>query len=1096
MRGPRVLTFNFHEPYLCLMAQSGLSMDVGVYEQGHLTRPWQTAYRDVPPNVRLLGEQAWRDALRSGAYDVIITHNEMNAMDLVESKAAKILVCHNRRTFLETTAQVDEGDPRQLFAELVDKLSRLYHFVFISESKRADYRIDGRVILPGIDIDTYGGYSGEEARVVRVGNYMRERNLMFDVDLQEAACAGLDNRVVGLNPGIPASRHAENFADLLRIYRTHRCLLHVTREAFEDGYNLATLEAMACGMPVVSLANATSPLTHDEDGLLGHSAEELRHHLQHLLEDQERAKSLGAAGRETVAQKFSLEAFGRNWADAVAAAADGATNFAAGQPGAGKLRVLLHYVKQPLTTGQYMEEALRKYCDVLTAGFRVPEAVLEMWGFEHPPPYGHQEVDLPYPCLYRHMLGLLPSAFETDLYLYIDSGPKEIEPDIGLLSVPKVIYLIDTHVSPDLRLAMARHFDCVFMAQEGQYDAYKAAGIDKLYWLPLACSPSLHKLPAAPRTIDVSYVGSLNIEEGPRRFGLLKRLADQYESHFIGRAYPADMARVYNRSRIVVNVCHNRDVNMRVFEALASGALLITDEADGLEDLFEDRKHLVIYREDEDLFDLVAYYLEHAEEREAIATAGQAEVLARHTYAHRMAEMLQIIGRELGKRAIEPRSSTVDEENYYTHPRRELVPYIPMRTRRVLDIGCGGGALGRLLKAECGVEEVVGVELFEDVAKRARKHLDAVHVGSIEDLDFSYPDGHFDCIICADVLEHLIEPEAAIRKLARMLHPEGVLLISIPNVQYHEVLGMLSTGGWNYIPEGLLDATHLRWFTHESLHDLVAGGGLEVGRVGPLNAMSVERLPGKNGDDYTFGKITYHHPDEETLRDLTTYQHIVLAVHPGVDRLATAREAFAAREYEQAYLHAVDAVGVDERERQILIGRAHARLGRLEYAAEIYARLLEEAEDPTVAGEYGVLLVTLDRMTEALPLLKQGVAADPMNDRIRAGLGLVLWNNGALGEAFHHLAFALDATFDHTGLVIPFVEVAEAAGKREEALPIVERYAEFYPGNVEVTCAHASMLKSLKRDAEAREKLETVLLLDPENAAAKTLLDQINEEEA
>ena len=100
------------------------------------------------------------------------------------------MVCHNRRTFLETTIEGD-GEQRKAFGSLLRRLQTFAEFVFISESKREDYGLQGRVILPGIDVEEYGGYTGEIAKVLRVGNNMRFRNLMFDVEFQEQACEGL-----------------------------------------------------------------------------------------------------------------------------------------------------------------------------------------------------------------------------------------------------------------------------------------------------------------------------------------------------------------------------------------------------------------------------------------------------------------------------------------------------------------------------------------------------------------------------------------------------------------------------------------------------------------------------------------------------------------------------------------------------------------------------------------------------------------------------------------------------------------------------------------------------------------------------------------
>ena len=110
------------------------------------------------------------------------------------------------------------------------------------------------------------------------------------------------------------------------------------------------------------------------------------------------------------------------------------------------------------------------------------------------------------------------------------------------------------------------------------------------------------------------------------------------------------MARIYSASRIVFNRSIRNDVNMRVFEALACGSLLVTNDLadNGQDELFQDGVHLATYRDPEELLEKVAYYLAHEEEREPIAAAGRAEALARHTYRHRMERLLAEAGGKLG----------------------------------------------------------------------------------------------------------------------------------------------------------------------------------------------------------------------------------------------------------------------------------------------------------------------------------------------------------------------------------------------------------------------------------------------------------------
>lgn len=294
MGQPRILTFNFHEPYLCLMAKTGFHMDIGLYETGLLARPWQTHYRAIPKNLTLVPEREWRENLARGNYDVIVAHNEMNAMDLIESPCAKLLTCHNRRTFINTSATSRFSDPISDFRIMLEQLAAVYSFIFISNSKQANYGIAGDVIYPGIDIEAMGTYTGERASVLRVGNMMRVRNLMFDVGFQNVVCERLPNRVLGTNSEIPDSAPADSFEHLLECYQEYRCLLHVSRSEYEDGYNLSMLEAMACGMPVVALANWTSPITNEVDGIVSYDPVVIRNSLIRLLKDRDYARELGA----------------------------------------------------------------------------------------------------------------------------------------------------------------------------------------------------------------------------------------------------------------------------------------------------------------------------------------------------------------------------------------------------------------------------------------------------------------------------------------------------------------------------------------------------------------------------------------------------------------------------------------------------------------------------------------------------------------------------------------------------------------------------------------------------------------------------------
>jgi spore maturation protein CgeB/thioredoxin-like negative regulator of GroEL len=1093
MATPRILTFNFHEPYLCLMAETGLAIDVGVYEHGPLARAWHAQFRPAPTNLTFIREAAWRERLESGYYDVVIAQNESNAMDVARAEAARLLICHNRRTFLKTTITGGE-EAQTAYAEVVDTLAERFEFIYISQSKQADYGLPGRVISPGFDVEAWGGYTGEVPCAIRVGNTMRQRDLMFDVDFQEACCGGLANRVVGMNPLIPGSEPSSSFEDLLHIYRSNRCLLHVSREAYEDGYNLAMLEAMACGMPVVALANPTSPITNGVDGYTSYDSAELHGRIKALLADRDLAREIGAKGRECIARTFPLEAFRDRWREAIFEAADrNATARRAGRSASARqgLSTLVTFASTPHTTGRYVRDALRKSNTVVTAGVQVPDSVVLGWGFDPPvPDYARHDVETsPDPTL-PELMRALPVGFSPELLVWVDSGQPVLSPAYRDLDAVKVAWFIDTHISTAHRIEIARHFDLVFLAQKAQIDEFRAAGISRVAWLPLGCSPSLHDVPPRPRTLDVAFVGSLTSASGEKRHHFIEAVRDAFPNHFIGFAWPHEMAEHYANAKIVVNMCLNEDVNMRVFEALASGALLITDPAIGLEDLFTDGKELVIYREVDEALALIRKYLADDAAREQIAATGQATALKYHSY-HVRVEKIVAEARQIAASRPKPllHHDPKTAEAYYEHPRRELLPAIPLAAKRVLDVGCGAGALGRVLKEERNVEEVCGIEFIEEAYQRARTVLDRVLHGNIETMELPWDDDYFDCIVCADVLEHLVDPAAVMAKLSRVLAPRGVIVISVPNIRFHEVIHMLSNGAWTYYEQGIMDATHLRFFTRSGLRTMIENGGMEAVEIIPLNQRPPSFLPKNDDGSITLGLVTMEAVDDEAYGEFLTYQWLGIACKPGIDRLEFARKALESGEYEAAVAHALDAVGVSDVERYSIVAKGMARLGHLEKAAETYRKLLETNLSPTLEGEFGILLLAMNKAAEARPLLEHALSHQPDFDRADGALGLIEYQAGNHEAAFPRMQRALDANFANRALLESFVDVAKRVNRLDDALPTMTAYLEFYPGNLDLKVTHARVLCELNDFDGARELVELVLLFDPEHAGAQLLAE-------
>jgi methionine biosynthesis protein MetW len=164
----------------------------------------------------------------------------------------------------------------------------------------------------------------------------------------------------------------------------------------------------------------------------------------------------------------------------------------------------------------------------------------------------------------------------------------------------------------------------------------------------------------------------------------------------------------------------------------------------------------------------------------------------------------------------------------YESERGEILGLVPARARRVLDLGCSTGWLAAALKQR-GEVEVVGIERESAYAAEARTRCDRVIEGDIEDV----PDGlgRFDCLVAADVLEHLVDPWSALEAYVAMLEPGCRAIVSLPNVGHWSTFARLAGGSWPRLPEGIHDETHLRWFTRRDAIALCEGAGLEVEHV-------------------------------------------------------------------------------------------------------------------------------------------------------------------------------------------------------------------------------------------------------------------------
>ena len=169
----------------------------------------------------------------------------------------------------------------------------------------------------------------------------------------------------------------------------------------------------------------------------------------------------------------------------------------------------------------------------------------------------------------------------------------------------------------------------------------------------------------------------------------------------------------------------------------------------------------------------------------------------------------------------------------YTGPRQDILRLVPEGVSRVLDVGFSVGTLGQAIRERDGAE-VVGVELDERMAEEARGRLNAVHVANVEDeaLIGRLGEAPFDCIIFADLLEHLVDPWTALSRYVERLAPDGVVVASLPNIRHYTTIRtLLFSGYWPYRDRGIHDRTHLRFFTLRNVRELFASAGLTIREV-------------------------------------------------------------------------------------------------------------------------------------------------------------------------------------------------------------------------------------------------------------------------
>ena len=174
-------------------------------------------------------------------------------------------------------------------------------------------------------------------------------------------------------------------------------------------------------------------------------------------------------------------------------------------------------------------------------------------------------------------------------------------------------------------------------------------------------------------------------------------------------------------------------------------------------------------------------------------------------------------------------------DTYFANARHDIVKRLKTdASSAVLELGCGAGGTGAAVLGAGKAGRYVGIELSPKAAAAARERLTEVIEGNVETLDLTPLHGAFDALIISEVLEHLTDPWRTLKALAACVRPGGQVFASSPNVAHWRVVRSLVSGRFDYEESGVMDRTHLRWFTPASYRQMFEAAGLHVVSIEPI----------------------------------------------------------------------------------------------------------------------------------------------------------------------------------------------------------------------------------------------------------------------
>ncbi|MEM4068041.1 MAG: glycosyltransferase family 4 protein [Candidatus Micrarchaeaceae archaeon] len=305
-----ILNFNRHTGYSYLLSKTGLEFDT--------CSKWDIDERPLPSNVNLISLDEAVINIKNSKYKTIISHYRKDFFMVLKylkrtSDVKLIYTTHGRYqrselhpNYLHRAAKFGYKN----ILNIISKTNRNIKFVFISPCAKMSWGINGFVINPGIDINDFSISDFTADKLLVVGNNLHRHYFKFNFlkNIEKK----IPTSIIGYNPYLEAAKKAENYNDLISYYKSHNAYLYLADEP-EEGFNLSLLEAMASGLPVVTMFHPTSPIRHNYNGLVAFNEKDYIDYCNLLLKDNILAQQLGKNARETVKNFFSIDEFIRKW---------------------------------------------------------------------------------------------------------------------------------------------------------------------------------------------------------------------------------------------------------------------------------------------------------------------------------------------------------------------------------------------------------------------------------------------------------------------------------------------------------------------------------------------------------------------------------------------------------------------------------------------------------------------------------------------------------------------------------------------------------------------------------------------------------------